>query len=168
MSLAILFHFLCTQHVSDINISIIRSLRLFWRITTSVVLFSVCCVLEIWCGWVWVVSVLQAEAGWSIASACNTTQTQPHQISNSQQTENKTTDVIITKHSRKLLLMDILMSETCWVHKKWNKVAGDIKLVFYTSTTLLFFKQEENGILQYRVEVLQMPALILLSSVPEY
>ena len=28
MSLAILFHFLCAQHVSDINISIIRSLRL--------------------------------------------------------------------------------------------------------------------------------------------
>ena len=28
-SLAILFHFLCAQHVSDINISIIRSLRLF-------------------------------------------------------------------------------------------------------------------------------------------
>ena len=28
MSLAILFHFLCTQHVSDINISIIRNLRL--------------------------------------------------------------------------------------------------------------------------------------------
>ena len=26
MSLAILFHFLCAQHVSDINISIIRSL----------------------------------------------------------------------------------------------------------------------------------------------
>jgi len=29
MSLAVLFHFLCAQHVSDINISIIRSLRLF-------------------------------------------------------------------------------------------------------------------------------------------
>jgi len=28
-SLALLFHFLCAQHVSDINISIIRSLRLF-------------------------------------------------------------------------------------------------------------------------------------------
>jgi len=27
MSLAILFHFLCAQHASDINISIIRSLR---------------------------------------------------------------------------------------------------------------------------------------------
>jgi hypothetical protein len=39
MSLAILFHFLCAQHVSDINISIIRSLRLCCWITTSVVLF---------------------------------------------------------------------------------------------------------------------------------
>jgi len=59
MSLAILFHFLCTQHVSD------------------------------------------------------TTQTQQHQISNTQRTENKTTDVVIQQHSRKLLMMDILMSETC-------------------------------------------------------
>ena len=50
MSLAILFHFLYTQHVSDINISIIRSLRLCCWITTSVVLFSVRCVLDIWCG----------------------------------------------------------------------------------------------------------------------
>ena len=46
MSLAILFHFLCAQHVSDINISIFRSLRLCWWITTSVVLFSVRCVLQ--------------------------------------------------------------------------------------------------------------------------
>jgi len=30
--------------------------------------------------------------------------------------------------------MDILMSETCWVHKKWNKIASDIKLVYYSST----------------------------------
>ena len=62
MSLAILFHFLCAQHVSDINISVIRSLWLCCWITTSVVLFSVPCVLEIWCGWFWVVFVLQAEA----------------------------------------------------------------------------------------------------------
>jgi len=116
MSLAILFHFLCTQQVSDINISIIRSLRLCCWIITSVVLFSVRCVLQ--------------------AEACNTgtTQTQPHQISNTQRTENKTTDVIIQQHSHKLLMMDILMSETCWVHKKWNKTASDIKLVFYSST----------------------------------
>jgi len=39
MSLAILFHLLCAQHVSDINVSIFRSLRLCWWITTSVVLF---------------------------------------------------------------------------------------------------------------------------------
>ena len=45
-SLVILFHLLCPQHVSDINISIFRSLRLCWWITTSVVLFSVRCVLE--------------------------------------------------------------------------------------------------------------------------
>ena len=47
MTLAILFHLLCAQHVSDINISIFRSLRLCWWITTSVVLFSVPCVLEL-------------------------------------------------------------------------------------------------------------------------
>ena len=48
MSLAILCHLLCAQHVSDTNISIFRSLRLCWWITTSVVLFSVRCVLELW------------------------------------------------------------------------------------------------------------------------
>jgi len=44
MSLAILFHFLCAQHVSDINISAIMSLRLFCRITTLVYCswFDVC------------------------------------------------------------------------------------------------------------------------------
>jgi hypothetical protein len=49
------------------------------------------------------------------ASACNTdtTQTQPHHISNTQRTENKTIDVVIQQHSRKLMMMDILMSETC-------------------------------------------------------
>ena len=65
------------------------------------------------CGWYLVVFVLQASA-W---------------------TENKTTDVVIHQHSRKLLKMDILMSETCWAHNKWNKIASDIKLVFRSSTT---------------------------------
>ena len=46
MTLVILFHLLCAQHVSDINITIFRILRLCWWITTSVVLFSVRCVLE--------------------------------------------------------------------------------------------------------------------------
>ena len=109
-SLAILFHFLSVQHVSDINISIIRSLRLCCWITTSIVLFSVRCVLEIWCGLFWVVSVLQAVGDL----------------------------VVIQQHSRKLLMMDILMSETCWVYKKWNKKASDIKLVsLYLTITMM-------------------------------
>ena len=104
MSLGILFHFLCAQLVSDINISIIRSLR--------------------------VVSVLQA------ASPCNTdtTPNQPHRNSNTHRTKNNTTNVVIQQNSRKLLMMDMLKSETYWAHKKWNKMASDIKLVFYSST----------------------------------
>ena len=39
-----------------------------------------------------------------------------------------------TTQSQTPVMMDILMSETCWVHKKWNKIASDIKLVFYSST----------------------------------
>ena len=91
---------------SDINISIIRSLRLFCWIITLVVLFLVRCVLEFRCSWVGVVSVLQAEA-------CNTdtTPTQLHRNSNTHRTKNNTTNVIIQQNSRKLLMMDILISE---------------------------------------------------------
>jgi len=76
MSLAILFHCICAQHVSDINISIIRNLQ---------------------------------------AEACNTdtTSTQRHRNSNTHRTKNNTTNVVIQQNSRKLLMMDILMSETC-------------------------------------------------------
>jgi len=84
------------------------------------------------CGWVGVVSVLQAEA------ACNTdtTPTQPHRNSNTHRTKNNTTNVVTQQNSRKLLMMDILMSKTCWAHKKWNKIASDMKLVFYSSTIM--------------------------------
>ena len=77
-------------------------------------------------------------AGFEWCSFCktNTTQNQPHQISNTQRTENKTTDVVIQQHSRKLLMIDLLMSETCWAHKKWNKIASDIKLFFHSSNIL--------------------------------
>jgi len=37
-------------------------------------------------------------------------------------TKSNTTNVIIQQNSRKLLMMDRLMSETCWAHKKWNKI----------------------------------------------
>jgi len=31
------------------------------------------------------------------------------------------------------VMMDILMSEKCWAHKKCSKIASDIKFVFYSS-----------------------------------
>jgi len=86
MSLAILFHFSCAQHVSDINISIIRSLQLFCWITTLVVLFLFRCV-------------------------------------------------------------DILLSEIYWEYKKWNKIASDIKFVFYSSTLIMM-----HGPINIRIE----------------
>jgi len=75
MSLAILFHFLCTQHVSDINISIIRSLL---QPATRTLLKP--------------------------SRTKSPTHNEPRK---------KKTDVVIQQHSRKLLMMDILMSETC-------------------------------------------------------
>ena len=51
--------------------------------------------------------------------------------------QNNRTNVVIQQNSCKLLVMDILMSETCWAHKKWNKIASDIKLVFYSSAIFL-------------------------------
>jgi len=124
MSLVILFQFLCAQHVSDINISIIRSLRLFCWITI-------------------LVSVLQA------ASACNTdtTPTQQQRNSNTHRTKNNMTNVVIQHNSHKLLMMAILMSKTCWAHKKWNKIPSDIKLVFYSSMKLTFGGPKKAGCL---------------------
>ena len=47
-------------------------------------------------------------------SACrpDITQAEPHLTSNTQQTKNETTNVVIQQHSLKLLMRDILMSET--------------------------------------------------------
>ena len=75
-------------------------------------------------------------AGWSRLQPATRAplKTSHTKISNTQRTENKKTGVVIHQHSRKLLMMDILMSETCWAHKKWNKIASDIKLVFHSSS----------------------------------
>ena len=118
MSLAILFHLLCAQHVSDSNISIFRSLRLCWWITTSVALFSVRSVLQ--------------------PAKRTPPNTSRNKSSNTQRTENKTTDVVIHQHSRKLLKMDILTSETFRARNKLNKIASDIKLVFHSSVTVYY------------------------------
>ena len=147
MSLAVLFNFLCAQHVSDINISIIRSLRLYHWIATLVVLFLIRCVLEFQCGWVGVVSVLQAYQELAtillnyhigrivLGSMCVGVSVWLGWSGYN------TTNVVIQQNSRKLLMMDILQSETCWAHKKWNKIASDIKLVFYSSTITMMHSQ---------------------------
>ena len=144
MSLAILFHFLCAPHVSDINISIISSLRLCCWITTSVVLFckdgwfSVsanlqCIVVCVWCGVIcrFVVVGRRILIDFGRYLLCFVI---IMFVCVWYYLQNKTTDVVIQRHSRKLLMMDILMSETCWAHKKWNKIPSDIKLVFHSST----------------------------------
>ena len=69
-------------------------------------------------------------------STCNTDSTpnQPNRNPNTHRTKKNMTNVVIQQTSRQPLMMDILMSETCWAHKKWNKIASDIKLFFYSST----------------------------------
>ena len=125
------------QHVSDVNTSILRGLRLIcWVISWVVLLYCVIVKLPHWwyCSWfIWswvgVVSVLQTSA-----RNTDTTPTQPHRNSNTYRTKNNMTNVVIQQNSRKLLMMDILLSETCSAHMKRNKIASDIKLVFYSST----------------------------------
>jgi hypothetical protein len=85
------------------------------------------------CGWYLVVFVVRV-GGLVLQPAKRT----PPNISrsknsNTQRTENKTTDVVIHQRSRSLLKMDVLMSETCWAHDKWGRMASDIKLVFHSS-----------------------------------
>ena len=94
-----------------------QELTTIMLITTLVVSFLVCCVLDVRCGSAAVISWLQAEA---CASACSPdiAPVEPHLTSNTQQTKNETTNVVIRQHSRKLLMMGILMPETCWVCKK--------------------------------------------------
>ena len=97
-------------------------------------------------------------------STCNTdtTPTQPHRNSNTHRTKNNTTNVVIQRSSRKLLMMDILISETCWAHKKWNKIASDIKSVFYSSTIqLINLTFREPCIVMYSYNKSQQDALFL-------
>ena len=105
-----------------------------------IVLGSMCVGVSVWLGW----SGIRIPR-WSTVSACNC---------NTHRTKNNTTNVVIQQNSGKLLMMDILMSETCWAHKKWNKIASDIKLVFYSSTKLIHASTSNSllahfGILSY-------------------
>ena len=45
--------------------------------------------------------------------------------------------------------MDILMSETCWAHNKWNKTASDITLVFHSSTIAMMHGPINTSFFQF-------------------
>jgi len=49
----------------------------------------------------------------SVIRVAGFTRNQPHRNSNTHRTKNNTTNVVIQQNSRKLLIMDILMSEIC-------------------------------------------------------
>jgi len=53
MSLVVFISLIFAQHVSNINMSIFRSQRLWWWLTTSVILFSFRCVLGFAAGNAW-------------------------------------------------------------------------------------------------------------------
>ena len=68
---------------------------------------------------VWLVWRGMRVVDWSLQHEYHANPTTPkHQHTSNQ---DHTTNVVIQQNSRKLLMMDILMSETCWAHKKWNK-----------------------------------------------
>ena len=73
-----------------------------------VVLGSMCVGVSVWLGWSGI-----RVAGKASSCYTDTTPTQPHRNSNTHRTKNNTTNVVIQQKSRRLLMKDILMSETC-------------------------------------------------------
>jgi len=76
--------------------------------------------------------------------------------------QNNKTNVVIRQNSRKLLMMDVLMSETCWAHKKWNKIASDITLVFYSSIITICLLNCITETIQIFLVIDQLNAQILV------
>jgi len=52
------------------------------------------------------------------AASLHNTLAEPHPNFNTQQSKNNTAHGVVQQHSQKLLKVDILMPETCWVSKK--------------------------------------------------
>jgi len=102
------FHFFHAQHVSGLNTSTIRSLRLLYCITTLVV----CSCFDVWwsfgvAGWGGI-----RVAGFNLQHGYHPKPATPKLQHTSKQEH--TTNVVIQYKSRRLLMMDVLMSETCW------------------------------------------------------
>ena len=122
MTLALLCQF-TAQHVSDVNTSIFRSLRLLvallCRLTWGVLVLCngiVCW----WCG-----IRVQAEPQHQQTIPLHNTNTPQVSLHNN------------ATGSRKLLKRDVLTSETCWA-VNWHNKASVIKLVYLYSKTKVF------------------------------
>jgi len=109
------------QHVSDVNTSILRTLRLICWVISWVVLpwFDVCwCYVVVWLGW----CGIQMQASTCIWI--------PHQ--------GNTTHEITQQISRKVLRMDVLTSETCWaLNNEIKKQVTSIWSLFIQIRSLL-------------------------------
>ena len=103
------------QHVSDVNTSILTSLRLICWVISWVVLiwFDVCwCYFVVWLWWCGIRMQVEALVPQPSYGYHNTT-AKPQRNTNTHRNINTTHE--ITQHmSRKLLRMDVLTSETCW------------------------------------------------------
>ena len=63
-------------------------------------------------------------------------------------------------------MMDILISETCWAHKRWNKIATDIKFVFYSSKSQMYLDWIDVYVMQvkyYSLTVFNVASMKLLA-----
>jgi len=69
---------------------------------------------------------------WLQAIACSqdTTPAYTHLTTNLQETKNETTNVVINIIVSELLMMGIVVPETCWACKKYKKIISGIYLVF--------------------------------------
>ena len=122
MSLAILFHLLCAQHVSDINISHnkVHQKGTKYQTTNEKYHTQTNTVVtkhnRLYSGQ----NQLRYEYTYQLQQGDKTHHIK-HTATHRKSTlmlkhpslQNKTTDVVIHQHSRRLLKMDILMSETC-------------------------------------------------------
>ena len=72
MSLVVFISLIFAQHVSNINMFIFRSLRLWWWLTTSVILFSFRCVLGFAAGDAWWNPFCRLKHWSTSASTCKT------------------------------------------------------------------------------------------------
>ena len=54
-------------------------------------------------------------------------------------------------HSRELLMMDIVMLETCWAYKKYNKISSGIYMIFYSLVCRCLLAVERTTNREHRV-----------------